>query len=84
MHWSAEPEHIDEVITRVQSMIAAKATLEIAKGMVAQPTGATIGEAARLLSAYASGHQVRLTETARALVNRDLLPAVVVDPQPQR
>ena len=84
MHWSAEPEHIDEVITRVQSMIAAKATPEIAKGMIAQYTGVAIGEAARLLSAYAGGQQVRLTETARALVNRDLLPAAIVDPQPQR
>ncbi|MEV6500856.1 hypothetical protein [Streptomyces prunicolor] len=35
MHWSAEPEHLDEVISRVQSVIASKTVLEIAKGMVA-------------------------------------------------
>ncbi|MFE9764071.1 GAF domain-containing protein [Streptomyces sp. NPDC005808] len=81
MHWSAEPDHIDEVITRVQGLIAAKTTLEIAKGMVAQHAGGTIGEAARLLSAYASGRQVRLTETAHALVNRGLTPAAIVEGQ---
>lgn len=36
MHWSTEPAQVDDVITRVQSVIAAKATLEIAKGMVAR------------------------------------------------
>jgi GAF domain-containing protein len=81
MHWSAEPERLDEVITRVQSVIASKATLEIAKGMVAQYAGTTIGEAARLLSAYASGHRVRLTDTAHALVNRGLTLDAVVDTQ---
>ncbi|MER7838173.1 hypothetical protein ABTY98_20310 [Streptomyces sp. NPDC096040] len=50
----SEPPHVDDVATRAQSVIAAKATLEIAKGMVAQYTGATIGEAARLLITYAS------------------------------
>ncbi|MDO0931411.1 hypothetical protein QQY66_06870 [Streptomyces sp. DG2A-72] len=54
MHWSTEPAQVDDVITRVQSVIAAKGTLEIAKGMVAQYAGSTIGEAPRLLSAYAS------------------------------
>ncbi|WP_420310363.1 hypothetical protein ACOB87_10845 [Streptomyces sp. YS-B37] len=35
------PEYLDEVITRVQSVIASKAALEIAKGMDAQYGGAT-------------------------------------------
>jgi len=54
MHWSAEPEHLDEVITRVQGVIASKAVLEIAKGMVPQYAGATIEEASRLLSSCTS------------------------------
>ncbi|WP_267912681.1 ANTAR domain-containing protein [Streptomyces adelaidensis] len=82
MHWSTEPARGDDVITRVQSVIAAKATLEIAKGMVAQHTGLTVGEAARLLSAYAIRRRVRLTETAYSLVTRGLEPAAVVDGQP--
>ncbi|WP_328504011.1 GAF domain-containing protein [Streptomyces sp. NBC_00457] len=83
MHWSTEPAQVDDVITRVQSVIAAKATLEIAKGMVAQYAGSTIGEAARLLSAYASRRQVRLTETAHALVTRTMTPDAIVDAQPR-
>jgi transcriptional regulator with GAF, ATPase, and Fis domain len=79
MHWSAEPAQVDDVITRVQSVIAAKATLEIAKGMVAQYADITIGDAARMLGAYASGQRVRLTETAHALVTRGMTPADIVD-----
>ncbi|MEU9474489.1 GAF and ANTAR domain-containing protein [Streptomyces sp. NPDC048191] len=82
MHWSTEPARSDDVITRVQSVISAKATLEIAKGMIAQQAGTTLPEAARLLSGYASHHRLRLTETAHALVTRALEPAAVVDGQP--
>ena len=35
MHWSTEPARVDDVIARVQSAIAAKTALEIAKGMIA-------------------------------------------------
>jgi hypothetical protein len=84
MHWSAEPAPVDDVITRVQSAIAAKATLEIAKGMVAQYADTSIGEAARLLTAYANGRQVRLTETVHALVTRSMAPAAVVETQPRK
>ncbi|WP_210570995.1 GAF domain-containing protein [Streptomyces sp. GESEQ-4] len=83
MHWSTEPAQVDDVITRVQSVIAAKATLEIAKGMVAQYAASTIGEAARLLSAYASRRQVRLTEPAHALVTRTMTPDAIVDDRPR-
>jgi hypothetical protein len=81
MHWSNDPVRADDVITRVQSAIASKATLEIAKGMVAQYAGITVGEAARLLTAYASGRRIRLTETVRALVDREMDPAAVVEAQ---
>jgi len=81
MHWSSDPVRADDVITRVQSAIASKATLEIAKGMVAQYADVTVGEAARLLTAYASGRRVRLTETVHALVDRRMPPAAVVEAQ---
>ncbi|MEU1573291.1 GAF domain-containing protein [Streptomyces collinus] len=82
MHWSMEPADGEDVVTRVQGVIAAKAALEIAKGMVAQYADTTIGEAARLLSAYASRNHVRLTDTAHALVTRSVTPAAVMAGQP--
>lgn len=72
MHWSTEPTRGDDVITRVQSVIAAKATLDIAKGMLAQHADVSVAEAARLLHAYVTLRRLRLTDTAHALVTREL------------
>ncbi|MFE0257793.1 GAF and ANTAR domain-containing protein [Streptomyces sp. NPDC059010] len=83
MHWSTEPARGDDVITRVQSVIASKATLDIAKGMLAEYAGATVREAGRLLTVYARHHHVRITETAHALVTRTLEPAAILEGQPQ-
>ncbi|MFJ6087810.1 GAF domain-containing protein [Streptomyces sp. NPDC092369] len=83
MHWSTEPTRIDDIVTRVQSVIAAKATLEIAKGMVAQYTGSTVADAAHLLNAYVYEQGLRLTETAYALVTRALTPAAVTEARPR-
>ncbi|QNP75391.1 GAF and ANTAR domain-containing protein [Streptomyces roseirectus] len=77
MHWTAEPAPAGDIVTRVQSVIASKATLEIAKGMVAEYARTSIPAAARLLGAYAARHRVRLTDTAQALVNRTLDVSVV-------
>ncbi|MET7689609.1 GAF and ANTAR domain-containing protein [Streptomyces sp. NPDC005483] len=71
MHWSAEPRS-DDVVTRVQSAIAAKNVLEIAKGMIAAYQGLPVNEAGRLLAGYADRHQVSLAATAQTLVDRDL------------
>ena len=71
MHWSAEPRG-DDVVTRVQSVIAAKNVLEIAKGMIAAYQGLPVNEAGRLLAGYADRHRVSLAATAQALVERDL------------
>lgn len=60
-------------------MISAKATWEIAKGMIVQYAGVPVGEAARLLTGYASQHRVRLTDTAHALVTRTMEPAAVLE-----
>ncbi|WP_069763786.1 GAF and ANTAR domain-containing protein [Streptomyces sp. LUP47B] len=79
MHWSTEPGRADDVITRVQSAIASKATLEIAKGMIAQYADTTIAEASHLLTAYAKQRRLRLTETVQALVTRDMHPGAVVE-----
>ncbi|MEW2048977.1 ANTAR domain-containing protein [Streptomyces sp. NPDC005476] len=78
MHWSAEPRG-DDVVTRVQSAIAAKSVLEIAKGMIAAYHGLPVNEAGRLLAAYADRHQAGLAATAQALVDRDMELAVLRD-----
>jgi transcriptional regulator with GAF, ATPase, and Fis domain len=83
MHWSTEPARADDVITRVQSVIASKATLEIAKGMIAQYADTTISEASQLLTAYAKHRRLRLTETVQALVTRDMNPAAIVEAKPR-
>ncbi|MFC8433356.1 GAF and ANTAR domain-containing protein [Streptomyces sp. NPDC057253] len=76
MHWATEPRH-DDVTTRVQSAIAVKATLDIAKGMIAAYHDVTVTEAGRLLADYAAHHQISLADTALALVTRTMDPALV-------
>ncbi|MFD5806869.1 GAF and ANTAR domain-containing protein [Streptomyces sp. NPDC127020] len=78
MHWSTEPARSDDVITRVQSAIAAKATLDIAKGMIAEYAGVAVGEAGQLLTDYAAQHQASLAQTAQALVTRGLEPTAIL------
>jgi GAF domain-containing protein len=78
MHWATEPRH-DDVTTRVQSAISAKATLDIAKGMIAAYHDVTIPQAARLLTHYAARHRTSLADTALALVNRTLDPSLILD-----
>ncbi|MEU3859750.1 GAF and ANTAR domain-containing protein [Streptomyces sp. NPDC028722] len=78
MHWPTEPRG-DDVVTRVQSAIAAKSALETAKGMIAAYHGLPVHEAGRLLADYADGHGVSLADTAQALVGRTMELAVILD-----
>ncbi|MFG2466062.1 GAF and ANTAR domain-containing protein [Streptomyces canus] len=71
MHWSADPRG-DDVVTRVQSALAAKTVLEIAKGMIAAHEGLPLSQAGRVLDDYADRHRASLAATAQALVDRDL------------
>ncbi|MEV0981540.1 GAF and ANTAR domain-containing protein [Streptomyces sp. NPDC049915] len=81
MHWSMEPARGDDVITRVQSALGAKATLEIAKGMLAAYAGMSVAEAGRHLGDHAARRRVSLADTASALVNRTMeLESVVSRP----
>ncbi|MEV6834614.1 GAF and ANTAR domain-containing protein [Streptomyces sp. NPDC051133] len=80
LHWSREPTGEEEVVTRVQSALAAKVMLETAKGMVAQYAGVSIAEASRMLRAYALRHRVRPSDTALALTTRTLDLADVTAP----
>ncbi|MGW7257399.1 GAF and ANTAR domain-containing protein [Streptomyces sp. NPDC054834] len=78
MHWSTEPVRSDDVVTRVQSAIAAKAALEVAKGMIAATAGIAVGDAGQVLTGYAHRRRVSLAATAEALVSRTMEPAVVL------
>ncbi|MFD8222928.1 GAF and ANTAR domain-containing protein [Streptomyces massasporeus] len=78
MHWSAEPRG-DDVVTRVQSAIAVKSVLEIAKGMIAASEGLPPQGAGRLLTDYASRHQISLAALAEALVSRTMDPGAILD-----
>lgn len=78
MHWSRQRPGAGELVTRMQSAIAAKASLEITKGMLAEYAGVDFSEAAQTLADYASQHRVRLAETADALVRGELPPGAVI------
>ncbi|MEU6275309.1 GAF and ANTAR domain-containing protein [Streptomyces populi] len=80
MHWATEPRP-DDVVTRVQSAIAAKAVLETAKGMIAAYHDVTLPQAGRLLADHAAHHRTSLADTALALVNRTMEPALILDPR---
>jgi GAF domain-containing protein len=81
MHWSRERVGAGELMTRLQGAIAAKASLEIAKGMLANYAGVGFPDAARALAGYAARYRVRPTETAEALVRRDLPLDAVIGPR---
>jgi len=72
IHWSAEPTRPTDIHTRVQVSIAAKATVDMATGMVAEFGDLTSIEALSALHVYAARHNGRLIDTARALVRRTL------------
>lgn len=79
LQWTEQPARTEEILTRVQSMVSAKAELEMAKGMIAQYAGIGIPEAAAVLRAYTDLHRVRPTDVARALTRRSLSPAEVLE-----
>lgn len=79
MHWATEPRY-DDVTTRVQSAIAVKATLDIAKGMIAAYHDVSIAQAGRLLADHAARHRTSLADIALALVNRTMELALIPAP----
>ncbi|MET9291107.1 GAF and ANTAR domain-containing protein [Streptomyces sp. NPDC003077] len=78
LHWSSEPTRPEDILTRTQSAIAVKGTLDIAKGMIAEYARVPVAEAGVILRHYAQSHHVRLADVAEGLVQRTLrLEAVV-------
>jgi hypothetical protein len=84
VHWSSEPLGGGELLTRLQGAISAKTSLEIAKGMLAEYGGVDFAEAARALRDHAVRHEARITDTAEALVRRELALDAVIRPRASR
>lgn len=76
--WSPYPVRADDISSRVQAAIAAKATVEIAGGMIAEYGGLSVTQAQHVLRAYAMRSRERLTHVAHALVQRTLPPDTVL------
>ncbi len=82
VQWSTEPSRADDLLTRMQSVIAAKASLEMAKGILAEHGGVSFPTAARTLRTYAQRRGARLVDIADALTSRNLAPDVVFADEP--
>ncbi|MYS24245.1 ANTAR domain-containing protein [Streptomyces sp. DvalAA-14] len=72
MQWRSDPARPSDILTRIQSVISAKASLETALGMLAAGGGLTIAEAARTLRDYSRRGGIRPAAAAQSLLSRDL------------
>jgi GAF domain-containing protein len=61
-----------QLASQLQSALATRVVLEQAKGIVAEGTGAEMGEAYQLLRWHARNHNLTIRNVAAAVVNRDL------------
>ncbi|MFD5538840.1 ANTAR domain-containing protein [Streptomyces sp. NPDC127079] len=78
VNWNPYPIRPDDISSRVQAAIAAKATMELASGMIAEHGGLSIAQAQRALRTYAVRADDRLTQVAHALVHRALPPETIL------
>jgi transcriptional regulator with GAF, ATPase, and Fis domain len=90
LNWPSRGTRPEDILARLQATITNKATIEQAKGFLAETGGVSVEEAGAALRAYASTHGVRATDTARAVVHRRLPASEVLaaadthgDPQAQ-
>jgi len=82
-HWPVPPARPHDLLTCVQAAVSAKATVELAKGLVSEHAGVSFAEGLALLHRYAEKARLPLTAVARALVDRTLTPAEVLAGAPQ-
>ncbi|MFJ2771179.1 GAF and ANTAR domain-containing protein [Streptomyces sp. NPDC087300] len=80
IHYRPDPARPSDVLTRVQAAVSARATVDMATGMLAEGGLLELADAGRVLRIYARRHGGRLTEVAQALVRRELeLGTVLAD-----
>ncbi|MDQ1042645.1 GAF domain-containing protein [Streptomyces sp. V4I2] len=78
VHWSPDPARPMDILTQAQAAVAAKATVEMAQGMLAEYGRLDPAQAMDALHAYCCRDGDRLTEVAQALVRRTLAPETVL------
>ncbi|WP_314174685.1 GAF domain-containing protein [Streptomyces winkii] len=83
MHWSVEPARPEDVLTRMQSVISAKVSLEVAKGMVAQAADISVSEAGELLRDHAAERRMRLSDLVHGLTDGSLSLREVTSGEPE-
>ena len=72
VNWRPERLRPSDVSNRVQAALAAKATVDMATGMLAESGDLTMTEARAALRGYADRYHRRLVDTAHAVVRRAL------------
>ncbi|MFH9613533.1 GAF domain-containing protein [Streptomyces pratensis] len=72
MQWRAQPLLAHDIVTRTQSVISARATLETAKGMLAAHARLTRAQATAVLAGYAREQGLRPGTVAHRLLSRTL------------
>ncbi|WP_030665533.1 GAF and ANTAR domain-containing protein [Streptomyces cellulosae] len=83
-HWPAEAKRPHDLLTSLQSAVSAKATVELAKGILSEHAGVSFTEALDLLRQYAEMQRLSLTAVARALAERTLSPDELLGGVPNR
>lgn len=83
-HWPTAPERPHDLLTSLQAAVSAKATVELAKGLVAETADVSFSQAHELLRRYAEKQQLNLTTVARALAERRLAPRELLEQTPRR
>ena len=82
VNWSPHPLRPTDVSSSVHRAVAAKATVDIATGMIAEYGGLSLPDARSALGSWASRNGRRLTEVAHGLVQRTVpLTDVLSDPR---
>jgi hypothetical protein len=79
IHWHPSPARPTDIRTQVQAAASAKATIEIATGLLAEHGGLSMPQALAALRAYTRRDgERRLSDVAHALVQRALNPDTVL------
>ncbi|MEU7054673.1 GAF and ANTAR domain-containing protein [Streptomyces sp. NPDC046197] len=72
VHWPAERRREHDLLTSVQAAVSAKATVELAKGLLSEHEGISFTEAYHLLHRYAQQERRPLTSVCRELAESRL------------
>ncbi|MET7450572.1 GAF and ANTAR domain-containing protein [Streptomyces sp. NPDC005574] len=76
-HWPAESRRPQDLLTSLQAAVSAKATVELAKGLLAEYADVSLGEALDILRRHAENTGTTLTAVARRLAERTMEPAAL-------